>query len=36
MASLQEITSRPEGKKIVEDVPNFASGGATVLVSEIG
>jgi uncharacterized protein (TIGR02118 family) len=35
MASMQEITSRPEWKKIVEDVPNFASGGATVLVSEI-
>jgi uncharacterized protein (TIGR02118 family) len=36
MASMQEITSRPEWKKIVDDVPNFASGGATVLVSEIG
>jgi uncharacterized protein (TIGR02118 family) len=35
MASMQEITSRPEWKKVVEDVPNFATGGATVLVSAI-
>jgi uncharacterized protein (TIGR02118 family) len=32
---LQQITATPEWKKIVADVPNFASGGATVLVSKI-
>ena len=32
---LQQITATPEWKKIVEDVPNFASGGATVLLSKI-
>jgi uncharacterized protein (TIGR02118 family) len=30
------VTATPEWKKIVDDVPNFASGGATVLVSQIG
>lgn len=33
---MQKVTSMPEFKKIVEDVPNFASGGATVMVSKIG
>ena len=33
---LQQVTSTPAWKKIVEDVPNFASGGATVVVSKIG
>jgi uncharacterized protein (TIGR02118 family) len=32
---LQQIAATPEWKKIVEDVPNFASGGATVLISKI-
>jgi uncharacterized protein (TIGR02118 family) len=31
--TMKEVTSRPEWKKIAEDVPNFASGGATILVS---
>jgi uncharacterized protein (TIGR02118 family) len=35
MPAMQEIMARPEWKKIVDDVPNFASGGATILVSEI-
>jgi uncharacterized protein (TIGR02118 family) len=32
---LQQIAATPEWKKIVDDVPNFASGGATVLLSKI-
>jgi uncharacterized protein (TIGR02118 family) len=32
---LQQITATPDWKKIVDDVPNFASGGATVLISKI-
>jgi uncharacterized protein (TIGR02118 family) len=32
---LQQITATPEWKKIVDDVPTFASGGATVLLSKI-
>lgn len=35
MQALQSVTARPEWKKIVDDVPNFATGGATILVSEI-
>jgi uncharacterized protein (TIGR02118 family) len=35
MPAMQSVTGRPEWKKIVDDVPNFASGGATILVSEI-
>jgi uncharacterized protein (TIGR02118 family) len=35
MPAMQEIMARPEWKKIVDDVPNFASGGATILVSEV-
>jgi uncharacterized protein (TIGR02118 family) len=35
MQAMQSVTGRPEWKKIVDDVPNFASGGATILVSEI-
>jgi hypothetical protein len=34
-APMQKVTSTPEWKKIVDDVPNFASGGATVLVSKV-
>nr|WP_294508327.1 EthD family reductase [uncultured Rhodopila sp.] len=34
-ATLKAVTSRPEWKKIVDDVPNFASGGATILVSPL-
>jgi uncharacterized protein (TIGR02118 family) len=32
----QQVTATPQWKAVVADVPNFASGGATVLVSEIG
>jgi uncharacterized protein (TIGR02118 family) len=32
----QQVTATPQWKAVVDDVPNFASGGATVLVSEIG
>lgn len=32
---MQAVTGTPGWKKIVDDVPNFASGGATVLVSQI-
>ena len=32
---LQQIAATPEWKKIVDDIPNFASGGATVLLSKI-
>jgi uncharacterized protein (TIGR02118 family) len=33
---LQQVAATSEWKKIVDDVPNFASGGATVLLSKIG
>jgi uncharacterized protein (TIGR02118 family) len=29
------VTSTPEWKKVREDLPNFASGGVTVLISKI-
>lgn len=32
----QQVTATPQWKAVVDDVPNFASGGATVLVSKIG
>ncbi len=32
---LQSVTSTPEWKRVVDDVPNFATGGAKVLVSQI-
>jgi uncharacterized protein (TIGR02118 family) len=32
---LHQVAAMPEWKKIVEDVPNFASGGATVVISKI-
>jgi uncharacterized protein (TIGR02118 family) len=32
---MASVTATPAWKKIVDDVPNFASGGATVLVSQI-
>jgi uncharacterized protein (TIGR02118 family) len=32
---LQQIAATPEWKKIVDDIPNFASGGATVLLSKM-
>jgi uncharacterized protein (TIGR02118 family) len=31
----QQVTATPQWKAVVADVPNFASGGATVLVSKI-
>jgi uncharacterized protein (TIGR02118 family) len=33
---LKQVTGTAQWKKIVDDVPNFASGGATVLISKIG
>lgn len=32
---MKEVTARPSWKAIVDDVPKFASGGATVLVSVV-
>ena len=32
---MKRITSTPEWKQITDDVPNFASGGATILVSSV-
>jgi uncharacterized protein (TIGR02118 family) len=32
---MQEVTSTASWKKIVEDVPNFATGGATVLIAKV-
>lgn len=34
-AALQAVTSRPEWQKVVDDVANFATGGATILVSPL-
>ena len=34
-AVMKEVTARPEWRAIVEDVPKFASGGATVLISQV-
>jgi uncharacterized protein (TIGR02118 family) len=34
-AAMKAVTARPEWKKIVDDVPNFATGGATILVSPL-
>jgi uncharacterized protein (TIGR02118 family) len=31
--AMQKVLATPEMKKITDDVPNFASGGATILVS---
>jgi uncharacterized protein (TIGR02118 family) len=33
---LKQVTGTAQWKKIGDDVPNFASGGATVLISKIG
>jgi len=33
---LKQVTGTAQWKKIEDDVPNFASGGATVLISKIG
>jgi uncharacterized protein (TIGR02118 family) len=35
MPEMQGVMARPDWKKVVEDVPNFASGGATILVSNV-
>ena len=32
---LQATLSSPEGQETVADIPNFATGGATVLVSQV-
>ena len=34
-AAMQGVMALPEWKQIVDDVPNFASGGATILVSPV-
>jgi hypothetical protein len=36
MAHLQRSTSSPEGQVTVGDLKNFATGGVTVLISEVG
>jgi uncharacterized protein (TIGR02118 family) len=33
--AMQKVMATPEMKKVIDDVPNFASGGATVVVSVI-
>ena len=33
--TMKAVTTRPEWQKIVADVPNFATGGATILVSPL-
>jgi len=33
---MKQITATPEWKKVVEDVPNFATGTVTLVVSKIG
>jgi uncharacterized protein (TIGR02118 family) len=33
--TMKEVTSRPEWAAIVADVPNYATGGATVLISMV-
>ena len=32
---MQDSLSSPEGKAATDDIPNFATGGATVFVSEV-
>ena len=34
-AVMKAVTAKPEWKKIVDDVPTFATGGATILVSPL-
>jgi uncharacterized protein (TIGR02118 family) len=34
-AQLKRVSAKPDWQAIVADVPNFATGGATILVSEI-
>jgi uncharacterized protein (TIGR02118 family) len=34
-AAMKAVTGRPEWKQITDDVPNFATGGATILVSTL-
>jgi uncharacterized protein (TIGR02118 family) len=36
MAQMQKVTGTPQWKEIVDDVPNFATGGATIVVCAIG
>ena len=35
LSAMQGVMARPEWQKIVEDVPRFATGGATILVSPL-
>jgi len=35
MDRMQESLSTPEGKAAPDDIPNFATGGATVFISEV-
>lgn len=34
-ATLEAALSSPEGRDAVDDIPNFASGGAVVLISDV-
>jgi uncharacterized protein (TIGR02118 family) len=35
LEALQAALSSPEGQETVADIPNFASGGATVLIAQV-
>jgi uncharacterized protein (TIGR02118 family) len=35
LKQMQAVTGSPAFKKVVDDVPNFASGGATIVVGQI-
>jgi uncharacterized protein (TIGR02118 family) len=35
MASLQAALASPEGQAAAQDLPNFATGGATLLIAEV-
>lgn len=35
MKAFQDITSMPDWKQVVDDVPKFASGGVTIMVSTV-
>ena len=35
VAQMQEVLSSPEGRATAADLPNFATGGATLLIAEV-
>jgi uncharacterized protein (TIGR02118 family) len=35
MKKMQSVTATPAFKKVVDDVPNFATGGATIVVGQL-